>query len=66
MDENSANNLARKLAASWVSYLAGYKGVDRVLNQTPEQIGPFWKEVARQVFQSHATKRPKRNAEAKS
>jgi hypothetical protein len=54
MDENCANNQSRKLCASWVCYVAGHKGVDRMLKQTPEQINEFWKEVARQIFAVHS------------
>jgi hypothetical protein len=30
-----------------------------VAGQTLEQIGPFWKEVARQIFAAHAGSAPK-------
>jgi hypothetical protein len=44
----STNEIARRLAAAYVSYQAGYAGVDYLLKQTPkeEKVGELWKSLA--------------------
>lgn len=41
--------LGRRLAAAYVSYVAGYSGVDRVLRRT-ERAGDFWNDLAEILF----------------
>lgn len=48
--EESLNDLGRRLAAAFVSYTAGYKGVDRALKQSPEKVGQFWLSLADALF----------------
>lgn len=54
MPEEALNDLGRRLAAAFVSYTAGYKGVDRMLAKTPEAPGAFWIELAKMLFQAMA------------
>jgi hypothetical protein len=48
--DEGLNELARRLGAAYVSYVAGYKGVDRMLGKTPERAGTFWRDLAGLVF----------------
>ena len=54
MPEEALNDVGRRLAAAFVSYTAGYKGVDRLLARTPEEPGAFWIELAAVLFQAMA------------
>jgi hypothetical protein len=40
----------RRLAAAYLSYVAGHKGVDRMLKQAPQKPGDFWIDLADMVF----------------
>jgi hypothetical protein len=56
MKKHDANNeLGRRLAAAYVSYILGRKSIDRVLIDIPKEIGGFWKTVARGMFAQHAS-----------
>jgi hypothetical protein len=48
-DEGLAE-FGRRLAAAYVSYVAGHKGVDRMLKQAPQKPGDFWIDLADMVF----------------
>ena len=48
--DEALNEVGRRLAAAWASYLVGHKGVDRMLKQAPERIGGFWKELAELIY----------------
>ena len=54
MPDEALNDVGRRLAAAFVSYTAGYKGVDRLLARTPEKPGAFWVELAAMLFQAIA------------
>ena len=54
MTDDALNELGRRLAASWASYMRAHKNVDRMLRQTPDQIGEFWKEMARLIFLAYS------------
>jgi hypothetical protein len=48
--EESLQDLGRRLGAAFVSYMHGYKGVDRALKQAPEKVGAFWVSLADALF----------------
>jgi len=48
--DDGTNELGRRLAAAYVSYLVGHVGVDRMLKQVPEKPGRFWREMAELLF----------------
>lgn len=50
-DEQAINEIGRRLAAAYVSYIAGHKRVDRMLARTPRKVSKFWKELARLLFE---------------
>lgn len=43
------NEIARRLAAAYVSYQAGYVGVDILLKRMPETASEFWYQIAKWV-----------------
>jgi hypothetical protein len=51
--DNPEDELARRLAAAYVSYMAGYRGVDYVLKRKykPAQ---FWKDLAELISKALA------------
>jgi hypothetical protein len=51
VQDDATNEVARRLAAAYVSHIAGHKGVDRMLKRTPEQAGTLWKDLAELLFQ---------------
>jgi hypothetical protein len=53
MDDQKADELARRLAAAYVSYMAGYRGVDYLLKRQykPAQ---FWEDLAEFVSKALA------------
>jgi hypothetical protein len=56
MKKHDANNeLGRRLAAAYVSYVLGRKSIDRVLTDIPKEISGFWKIVARGMLAQHAS-----------
>ncbi len=58
--EDAVTEVARRFAAAYVSYMAGYAGVDRVLGRVPKVPGRFWRELARLIIAGMAgSKEPK-------
>jgi len=43
------NEAGRRLKAAVISYLMGYKGVDRTLQELPEDVDEWWAELAEQL-----------------
>lgn len=43
------NEVARRIAAAFVSVQAGYAGVDLLLKRTPETASDFWYSIAEAV-----------------
>jgi hypothetical protein len=56
--DDAINEVGRRLAAAYVSYIAGHVGVDRMLKQTPERAGAFWHDLADLLFRVIATQGP--------
>ena len=42
----------RRIKAAVISYLMGYKGVDRVLKEMPEDPGEYWSVVAENLLRN--------------
>jgi hypothetical protein len=56
MNKHDANNeLGRRLAAAYISYVLGRKSIDRVLTHVPKEISGFWKMMARGTLAQHAS-----------
>ena len=56
MKRHDANNeLGRRLAAAYISYVLGRKSIDRVLTHVPKEISGFWKTVARGMMAQQAS-----------
>jgi hypothetical protein len=47
---DGVKELARRIAAAYTSYVAGYAGVDYVLKKYPGEVGSLWLEVAELLF----------------
>lgn len=43
------NEAGRRLKAAVISYLLGYKGVDRTLQDLPEEVDEWWAQLAEQL-----------------
>lgn len=50
MSDKDLDELGRRLAAAYVSYIVGHKGIDRILKQTPGKPGKFWTDLADLLF----------------
>jgi hypothetical protein len=53
MDDQRDDELARRLAAAYVSYVAGYRGVDYLLKR-PYKPARFWRDLAEFVSKTLA------------
>ena len=49
-NDEAINEVARRLAAAYASYQAGYAGVDILLKRTPERAGKGWRDLAALTF----------------
>ena len=54
---DAENELGRRLTAAYISYILGRKSIDHVLTNTPQEIGGFWKKLARGMFAQHGAMR---------
>jgi hypothetical protein len=50
VNEEGLNELGRRLAAAYISYISGYAGVDRVLKTGPRKVGRLWIDLADILF----------------
>jgi hypothetical protein len=50
VSEEGLAELGQRLAAAYISYVSGHKGVDRLLKKAPKRIGVFWTDLADAVF----------------
>jgi hypothetical protein len=50
MSDKDLDELGRRLAAAYVSYIVGHKGIDRMLKQAPGKPGEFWVGLADLLF----------------
>jgi hypothetical protein len=50
LSDEVLNKVGRRLAAAFLSYLEGRKGVDSTLKKAPERVGRFWRELADLIY----------------
>ena len=48
--EEGLQDLGRRFAAAYISYISRRKGIDRTLKEAPEKVGVFWTDLADIVF----------------
>ena len=56
--EEAVRNLAERIAAAYVSYLCGHKGVDRILKTVRgRKLGQFWLATAEAMLKAFSAHR---------
>jgi hypothetical protein len=52
--------LGRRIAAAYISYIGGYKGVDRTLKQLADRpVGDLWLDFAAAIMNAHTNVAPR-------